>query len=238
MDTIHVKVTTLSNLFIGGSPQTFEIGGIDLFTVTDHDGKPFIPASSFKGSMRRIVREVAAGFGEAEMITRAYREYLHKKLKENMDRIEEMKNDDRFSRVKARYEEVIGNASAEYLFGIEGFNHTPKFMFNDLRLVDTGEYLDPFSIDSKNSIETSKPHEEPNVVANPRTYKTVRPGVQFTGEIYFYMLNQLSVPSDAIIRFVERVIDQFNTGLYRLGNSGSRGYGRVQIEVSQEGRTA
>ncbi|WP_017472776.1 RAMP superfamily CRISPR-associated protein [Amphibacillus jilinensis] len=237
VNTIQLKVTTLSNLFIGGSPRTFEIGGIDLFTVTDHNGKPYIPASSFKGSLRRIVRDLTKSSAEAKLITEAYQEYLVTKQEENLLRIEEMKEkDERFlrERVEKRFEEAIHKASAEYLFGVEGFNHTPKLIFNDLQLIETGD-VDPFSIDSKNSIKASEPHEEPNVVANPRTYKTVRPGVEFSGEIHFYMLDQLTVPMDVTARFIENAIYQFNAGVYRLGNSGSRGYGRIQVEVSREG---
>ncbi|QNM45580.1 hypothetical protein DUT88_06345 [Shouchella clausii] len=235
MNTIQLKVTTLSNLFIGGSPRSFEIGGIDLFTVTDHNGKPYIPASSFKGSLRRIVRDLTKSSAEAKLITEAYQEFLHNKKQENLQWIKEMKEkDERFDRVEKRFEEAVNKASAEYLFGIEGFNHTPKLIFNDL-LFKGKDDDNLFSIDSKNSIKASNPQEEPNVVANPRTYKTVRPGVEFSGEILFYMLDQLSVPMEVTARFVENAIYQFNAGVYRLGNSGSRGYGRIQVEVSREG---
>ncbi|PAD42068.1 hypothetical protein CHH61_18575 [Shouchella clausii] len=236
MNTIQLKVTTLSNLFIGGSPGTFEIGGIDLFTVTDHNSKPYIPASSFKGSSRRIVRDLSKSSAEAKLITEAYQEFLHTKKQENLQRIKEMKErDERFDRVEKRFEEAIHKASAEYLFGIEGFNHTPKLIFNDL-LLKGNDGDDLFSIDSKNSIEMiNDPQKKPAVIANPRTYKTVRPGVEFSGEIHFYMLNQLTVPTNVIVGFLEKAIYQFNTGVYRLGNSGSRGYGRIQVEVSREG---
>ena len=50
---IHIK--TLSNLFIGGAPKSFEIGGIDQWTAADEDGFPYIPASSLKGALRAIV---------------------------------------------------------------------------------------------------------------------------------------------------------------------------------------
>ncbi|GIN63877.1 type III-A CRISPR-associated RAMP protein Csm3 [Robertmurraya siralis] len=232
VNTLYLKVTTFSNLFIGGSPKTFEIGGIDLFTVTDHEGNPYIPASSFKGSLRRIVREMYQSFEEAELITQAYKAYLLAKKQENLPLIKEMKEKDEFDRVEKRYEEAIHKSSAEYLFGIEGFNHTPKLIFNDFRLLETN--VDPFSIDSKNSIEVVAKKKD-NLVANPRIYKTVRPGVEFSGEIHFYMVNQLQLPTDIVAKFIKKTIDQFNTGVYRLGNSGSRGYGRVQVEVSQEG---
>ena len=49
-NTIHISVKTLSNLFIGGTPTPFEIGGIDQWTAVDEEGFPCIPASSLKGA--------------------------------------------------------------------------------------------------------------------------------------------------------------------------------------------
>jgi len=46
----------MSNLYIGGMPQGFEIGGIDMTTVT-RNCKPYIPASSFKGALREICKD-------------------------------------------------------------------------------------------------------------------------------------------------------------------------------------
>lgn len=63
--TIKVTVTTCSNLLIGGSPVPFEIGGIDQWTAVDSDGFPCIPASSWKGALRMIVKEDAER-GETE----------------------------------------------------------------------------------------------------------------------------------------------------------------------------
>ncbi|MBU5442522.1 RAMP superfamily CRISPR-associated protein [Paenibacillus sp. MSJ-34] len=233
VDTIHLKVTTLSNLFIGGSPATFEIGGVDLFTVTDYNGKPYIPASSFKGSLRKIVRDLARSDSDsanAKLIGQAYREYLRDLLQENMERLGRLEvENERISRMKERYEKEIESASAECLFGMEGFNHTPKLIFNDFQLLDSNH--DPFSVDSKNTIEYYGAPEDPKISAKPRTYQTVRPGVEFAGEIHFYMIDKLTVSLDVIKQFIEHAIRQFNTGIYRLGNSGSRGYGKIQVEV-------
>ena len=55
-NVIEIRVKTLSNLFIGGSPMPFEIGGIDLWTAVDEEGFPCIPASSLKGALRRQQR--------------------------------------------------------------------------------------------------------------------------------------------------------------------------------------
>lgn len=241
-ETIRLKVTTFSNLFIGGSPTTFEIGGVDLFTVTNHLGKPYIPGSSFKGTLRNIVRDLGQSgssvSAQAKAISQAYKQYLLELQQQNMVQLEQMKmnekegGEERINRMNERFTKEIGRVSAECLFGMEGFNHTPKLIFNDLRLLNALDEADIFSIDSKNSIEQSE--KEPKVSANPRTYKTVRPGVEFAGEINFHMMDKLSVSPDVVRSFVEHAVTQFNEGAYRLGNSGSRGYGRIQVEILRE----
>lgn len=234
---IRLKVTTLSNLFIGGPPTTFEIGGVDMYTVTDFEGKPYIPGSSLKGSLRNIVRDLVRHHkdGQVLKIGQAYREYLDAQLQEHMKRIEQLNGDaEKISRMVERYNNQMEHATAECLFGMEGFNHTPKLIFNDLKVIatdvqrDSWEHL--FSIDAKNKI-----HPDPQgPMANPRFYKTVRPGVAFTGEILLHRMELLPVGTDVIRSFIERALQQFNEGIYRLGNSGSRGYGRVEVAVIQE----
>ncbi|MCP1137381.1 RAMP superfamily CRISPR-associated protein [Paenibacillus polysaccharolyticus] len=235
---LSVHVTTQSNLFIGGSPTTFEIGGVDQFTVTDAEGMPYIPASSFKGTLRHIVREMLASYEFSRMIAQAYQQYLERLR--DINSLECKKYDieqERIERMQKRYEKVIQQASAEYLFGIEGFNDTPKLLFNDLLLVDKS--VDPaglFSIDSKNSIETTTEKDVHIVAANPRTYRTVRPGVRFQGEVLFYdfaTLGDSSIES-CIQRLIKDAMEKFNSGMYRLGNSGSRGYGRVKVQCIEE----
>lgn len=236
---ISVHVTTQSNLFIGGSPTTFEIGGVDLFTVTNSEGMPYIPASSFKGTLRKIVHDMLAHHPANIVIAEAYRSYLEN-LRDN-NSIECKKyniEQDRIDRMEKRYETVIQQASAEYVFGIEGFNDTPKLLFNDLLLVDMSVHPDHlFSIDSKNSIETITEKGVPVVAANPRTYRTIRPGVSFQGDIQLYHFAALGESSIelCIRQLIGDAIDKFNSGMYRLGNSGSRGYGRIKVQCVGEG---
>ncbi|GIP19710.1 type III-A CRISPR-associated RAMP protein Csm3 [Paenibacillus montaniterrae] len=241
---IAIRVTTLSNLFIGGSPTTFEIGGVDLYTVTDHVGKPYIPSSSIKGMSRTIVRQEE--LPGSEEIKEAFKGYLERVKEQNLRRLQEMNisdNEDfktRRNSMKERFEKELARVSAECLFGIEGFNHSPKLLFNDLQLADIPALMPPsiesyFSIDSKNSIHPDNDQSTaPTVTANPRTYKVVRPGVSFEGNILFYQMDQLNLPITQIKDFVITAIEQFNSGIYRLGNSGSRGYGRIKVEGIQE----
>ena len=152
--TIKVTVTTCSNLLIGGSPVPFEIGGIDQWTAVDSDGFPCIPASSWKGALRMIVKEDAerGETEDAQAITRFYQAFLKREWKENEQRIKQLWGEETegIERVHARYDRAIKNASPCDLFGIREFNNTPKLLFNDLRL--KAEYRDLkkcFSIDAK-----------------------------------------------------------------------------------------
>lgn len=233
IEKLTIQVTTLSNLFIGGSPAAFEIGGIDLFTVTNFQGRPYIPASSIKGTLRSIIKERKDLIG-SQVIGEAYQEYLSALRAENIKRLQDMNIDEeRKVSVEKRFEE-LGQATSEFLFGMDGFNRCPKLLFNDLEVIDVREHVeDYFSIDSKNSIEQiSNPEEK--LAAIPRIYKTVRPGVVFQGDILFYQLDQLNIEHTQVRDYVVRALEQLNTGIYRLGNSGSRGYGRVRVEIIQE----
>lgn len=228
MEKIHLKITTKSNLMIGGAPASFEIGGIDAYTVVDFKNYPFIPASSMKGSLRRIVGDMEkANDFEAEKIRECYREYLQELCKKNeellKEKMEKKLEDERVKALRERFKESISKASALYLFGIQGFNMTPRLIFNDFVLPEDADIQNVFSIDAKNTIYYS----EDAIEANPRMYQTVRPGVVFFGEIGLYQMEELK--TDCVKSFVERAAMEYNNGIYRLGNSGSRGYGRICV---------
>ena len=227
MERIKIELTTLSNLFIGDTPSSFEIGGIDQYTKTDFYNKPLVPASSLKGVLRRIISDMETD-GTAEEFAKAYKDYF-KDLKEknirNLEKVADKIEPERKKGINDRFEKTIEEASAEYLFGVQGFNDAPKLIFNDLVVKEGQEERELFSIDSKNRIDVV----EDQLSAKPRTYKTVRPGVVFTGDILLYRMERLGIKG--IREFVENSLLEFNSGIYRLGGSGSRGYGRVRIEV-------
>lgn len=214
MEKINLTIETKSNLFIGGMPKRFEIGGVDMETVTDYKGQPIIPASSLKGMLRKIAKEMEGKDEKAKQIGEAYKKYLGKLQAEH----KELR--------ASRFHSEIAKASVESLFGIQGFNDTPKLIFKDLELKE--EVAKWYSIDSKNKIEMNKKQ----IGANPRTYKTVRPGLVFRGEIILYRMEVL--PVKGIKEFIKRALTQFNGGVYRLGNSKSRGYGYVEVHFDEE----
>lgn len=231
-NTLKIKIKTLSNLFIGGAPRPFEIGGIDQWTAVDHEGFPCIPASSLKGALRAIVAEDKSP--EALKIRQWYVEFLKNDKRETWKQCKDLE-DALVERVESRYKKAGQNASPAYLFGIKEFNNTPKLLFNDLKLKD--EYRNPrtcFSIDMKTSIHC----EGAQVRSNPRTYKTAAPGLEFEGEIEFYRFGQKPFDEAAIDicrQFLTDNLNKFNEGIYRLGNSKSRGYGKIQVSVIEKG---
>lgn len=221
---IHVK--TLSNLFIGGVPKSFEIGGIDQWTAVDEEDFPCIPASSLKGALRSIVMKDTSE--EAEKIAQWYAEYLRYEKESVYEQVKRLYNKDAeaLERFERRYDDAIEHVSASYLFGIREFNDTPKLFFNDLRLIDECRDLKTcFSIDSKTSISDNG--SEPK--SNPRTYKAVRTGMEFEGEIEFYGFGYDKKFIEMSKVYISKNLEKFNSGIYRLGNSKSRGYGKIFV---------
>lgn len=230
---IKINIRTLSNLFIGGTPMPFEIGGIDQWTAVDGDGFPCIPASSLKGALRAIVMEDQSA--EGVRIAQWYAAMLSKEKDKNWERIQKtIEEAEARSRIEKRYEDAIKAASPCNLFGIREFNNTPKLLFNDMLL--KAEYRDLktcFSIDTKTAIDSTG--GEPK--SNPRTYKTARVGLEFEGEIELYRFGMEYFHENAMKECKDYIIynlKKFNEGTYRLGNSKSRGYGKVFASILGE----
>jgi CRISPR-associated protein Csm3 len=231
MKRLSITIETQSNLFIGGTPATFEIGGIDQYTVVDFLGNPYVPGSSLKGVLRNIVRQlVKEKSASTEYLTRIMQEYCETLKQQLTPQSLGKIDDDRKKIILRNVDQLIeSKPSAEHIFGIEGFNQTPKLLFSDLTMKpDTEEPI--FSIDSKNSVDAK------TLQATPRIYKTVAPNVGFQGEVIFQNCQQLADPDAFINASTELLTACFkliNQGYYRLGNSGSRGYGLVNITIGE-----
>jgi CRISPR-associated protein Csm3 len=226
MKKLTITITTRSNLFIGGTPQTFEIGGVDMYTVVDHDEKPYIPASSFKGALREIVRDK-----NSQEIKDLYTSYLERKQKDFESVIDARNASDKDkNKFKNEYQVISENVSAEYLFGIAGFNYTPKLIFSDF-VLEPEKQDKLFCIDMKNKIEEMGK----TLKSNPRTYKTARKDLTFSGSITLHKIDTIGTDAEkTVLDFLEQCLKEFKEGEYRLGNSKSRGYGWIHAEVEAD----
>ena len=225
MRNIKLKIETKSNCLIGNHTQSFSIGGVDQCTTVDNDGKPLIQASAFKGSTRFIVKSEGSDMEETKKFYKNYLEDLLKKYEKR--KLENNLNSQNLEEIINKIKECINDLKPEYLFGIEGINTTPRLYFSDLKVVDgrknTEEY---FIIDSKTAIL----EDGDEVVSNPRTYKAIRPGVKFEGEIILRDFKNFVDIKKIAAELVEK-LELFNDGYYRMGNSKSRGYGKISIET-------
>ncbi|MDQ7092057.1 RAMP superfamily CRISPR-associated protein [Desulfosporosinus sp. PR] len=239
-DIIQFEIETLSNLFIGGASVPFEIGGIDQQTILDPDGFPYIPGSSLKGALRAIVRQDKSP--AAEEIRMLYADYLKNQKEKNAELIRKIigkqhkdssNRKEALERIERNYAKAEGKLSAEYLFGMEGFNNSSKLFFGDALLSkECRNKKTCFSIDMKNSID-DKNGIAP--VSNPRSYQTARKGLTFIGEIRFCNMECWDKNSRELCRkYVMEQLMKFNEGIHRLGNSKSRGYGRVKVRITEE----
>ncbi len=220
---IKVEITTLSNLFIGGAPTPFEIGGVDQYTATTFEDAPYIPASSFKGALRNIVHEDTSK--QRTKIAAFYQHFLDVEKETHEEYINQLEQGDK-DKILRRYSEI---KTTEALFGIKGLNNAPKLLFGDMHLKK--EYNDKskwFSIDAKTAIESNCDE----VVSNPRTYKAARSGLVFEGEILLFKIHQLDETAVKLCgEYIIDMLNKFNDGYYRLGNSKSRGYGRIEVRA-------
>lgn len=230
-EVISVRIKTMSNLFIGGATTPFVIGGIDQQTVCDQEGFPYIPGSSLKGVLRAMVREDDSA--EAKQVAGLFQRYLRDMKEKNQSQIDVLVTEkEARTQIENNYQAAIANASAEQLFGIPGFNGTPKLLFGDLRLCDADRNKENcFSIDMKNTIVNGSAGPK----SLPRTYQTARCGLVFEGEIRLHKIGLMGDGAEELCRrYICGMLDNFNDGIYRLGNSKSRGYGKVEIHTGDE----
>ena len=233
MFEIKIKLTTMSSCLIGNQTESFSVGGVDQSTTVDENGNPIIHGSAFKGAFRNIVRE-REKMSEEITATRDYVKLLIEKTLTKYQAIEE--KTEKINKMLANLEEKAKNPKAEYIFGMEGINGMPRLFCSDFRVPINQDKSkeDYFLIETKNSLE----EKEGEIFSNPRTYKVVKPGVVFVGTIQFY--NPFFEKSEDEAEKLKNMKNElkealmaFNDGIYGIGNSKSRGYGQVQVEILQ-----
>lgn len=230
MFEIKIKITTVSNCLIGNQTESFSVGGVDQATTVDENRKPIIHGSAFKGAFRNIVREKEKE--EDKMIkTKGYVKSL---IEEILNKYEDISKTEKIEKMLSIIREKARNAKAEYIFGIEGFNGMPRLFCSDFRVVECKDRLesDYFLIETKNYLE----EKNGDIFSNPRTYRVIKPGNVFEGVIRFQ--NPFFKGSQEELERIEEIeqelkeaVLEFNSGFYGIGNSKSRGYGQIKVEI-------
>lgn len=227
MFEIKIQITTKSNCLVGANIENFSIGGIDQSTTTDANGKPMISASSFKGTLRNIIRE-----NDEKMPS--IKELIKNSLEELLKKYEKIPETEKTKKIVDKIKSYSLNPKAEYIFGIENLNNMPRLFFTDFYIYNDENHLnnDYFIIETKNSLE----EKDGDIISKPRTYRVVRPGIKFQGKISFHnpYFSQSNINLNNVINELKTVLNLFNDndGIYRLGNSKSRGYGLIEVKIN------
>jgi hypothetical protein len=238
MFEIKIKLTTESCCLIGNQTESFSVGGVDQSTTIDENGRPVIHGSAFKGALRNIVREQEKKEGQMEK-TKEYVKCIINEILEKY-RSEDIVKTEKIKKMILNLENKVNSKDlkAEYIFGMEGINGLPRIFCSDFRVIESKDKKigDYFLIDTKNCIEEING----NILSNPRTYKVIKPGVEFEGIIRFY--NPFLIEDENEIKKIETPIEKdlkdalrmFNKGIYGIGNSKSRGYGQIRVAFDND----
>lgn len=226
MNKIEYSIKTVSNCLIGNQTESFSIGGVDQATTVDEKGDPMIHGSSIKGALRNMVREQ----DDTMEKTKELMEYILKDIKQKYESLDQKTKElDAIQKVIKKLEEIGGKpVKAEYIFGIEGINNTPRVFFSNLKITGENQKQNYFLIDTKNVLE----EKDGEIISRPRTYKVLKPGIILKGHIRFQGFEKYSKLLDEVLVEFKKLFLLFEDGMYGLGNSKSRGYG--QIEVLEE----
>lgn len=227
MFEIQIKVTTESNCLVTSQTETFSVGGLDQSTAVDRNGKPMIPATSFKGAFRNIVRDREEKMCHTQCLVKSIFHKINQKF-QNM----ELPNRSNLGDLIARLKTYEGSPKAEYIFGVEGVNHMPRLYVSDFTFLKT---LDDsgrcFVKETKNSLE----EKNDTITSRPRTYQVCVPNVLFQGTLVFQSAGMELDPNlvSQAKKELLAALEEFNKGWHGIGNSKSRGYGRIRVEAKE-----
>lgn len=200
-----IKIEVLTGLHIGaGKGEDFEIGGMDNPVVKDFEtGYPYIPGSSLKGKVRSLLEiKYANNDDQLKLIETLFGSPAEK----------EKETDYTVILVRDLF---VNDKTKEKIIKLkeEGKNITEEKMEVSLHQYDKETGL------RKRSFKT-----------HPRPSERVPRGYEFEGEIVFRFFDQKTEEKK------QQLIDLFKEGIDLLnedylGGSGSRGYGRVKVEL-------
>jgi len=203
---IELKITAETGLHIGGTSEVAKIGGIDNCVIRDSNSNlPYIPGSSLKGKIRNLL-ERSLG-----------------KVSENGE-VHSCKEIEKAE--KCEICRLFGSTIGEGRVIFRDFSLTEESKKN-LEKIRNEKGLDT-EIKVENVINRLTSQS-----TNLRTMERVPKGTEFEGEIVYNFVKKLGQDN-----FLEEDLKNLCAGLKLLqddylGGSGSRGYGKVKINVEE-----
>lgn len=202
---INFEIELLTGLHIGGSSDTFDIGGADSTVIKNPFTKePYIPGSSIKGKLRSLLTQKYGVISKSE------------------------KNNDREITFQNNFEgKVFKNLFQPVEYEDETIQ-VSRAIFRDALLSDSSkDQLQAFlgkgvytEIKAENSISLLK-----GKAANPRFIERVPAGAKFNGEIILHIYENDN--EELLKSGLKEALEMLE--LNYLGGSGTRGYGKVKI---------
>ncbi len=215
------KIICLTGLHIGSSKENMEIGALDSPVVRDPvTREPYIPGSSLKGKMRALLEKALAT--KLNIIGDINRRNIGTKNNKVLIHVCNDAND-------------AIKCDICRLFGSTGTNGGTNF---PARLIVRDAYLTKESVEKLSDIDTGLQYTEwkfENAIdritssANPRQLERVPRGAEFEFELIYNIEDENTFKSDIEnLNFVMELLK-----LDALGGHGSRGYGKVDIQIDK-----
>lgn len=204
----NINFKLLTGLHIGGSSDTFDIGGADSTVIKNPlTHEPYIPGSSIKGKLRSLLTQRYGAIQNGKLDFDLSNE--DSKIIANLFQPIEM-DDETIQTSRAIFRDAFLTEESK--------ENLQKYLGN-------GNYTE---IKAENSIDSLK-----GKAANPRFIERVPAGAEFEGEIILQIYE--GDDTDALVRGLEEALQMLE--LNYLGASGTRGYGKVEEthEMKEEG---
>jgi len=203
---IELKITAETGLHIGGTSEVAKIGGIDNCVIRDPNSNlPYIPGSSLKGKIRNLL-ERSLG-----------------KVSENGE-VHSCKEIEKAE--KCEICRLFGSTIGE-----------GRLIFRDFSLTKSSkEKLEKIRNETGSDTEIKVENVINRLTSqstNLRTMERVPKGTEFEGKIIYNFVKKLGQDD-----FIEKDLENLSAGLKLLqddylGGSGSRGYGKIKVEVKE-----
>lgn len=196
----------MTGLHIGGSSDTFDIGGADSTVIKNPlTHEPYIPGSSIKGKLRSLLTQKYGKFIEKEKDIVFEDDEEGKKMRNLFEPVDY--GDDRIQVSKAIFRDAL---------------LTDESRANLEKHLGSGVYTE---IKAENHIPLLKGKAE-----SPRFIERVPAGAVFGGEILLQVFDE-----DNEEYFKAKLKEAINMlELNYLGAGGTRGYGKVKVDIKED----